>query len=118
MAKPTPEQLATFEQDIADFRLIAPDDLPLLAQGSAVIFLGRPSCGYCRRFAPKLAAVAAQTGIKICFLDSRNKEALAGFRTQHQIISVPALLNIRDGQLTYACDSKLSENDILSFLTR
>ena len=50
----------TFPEDIQDFQPVSPSEARQLleARDGAILFLGRDSCSYCRRFAPKLATVA------------------------------------------------------------
>ena len=85
MPKPTPEELAAFVKHVAAFIPTTPDELLQLidSQETAIVFLGKPSCSYCRRFVAKLLTVSLNKQLTIHFTDSSNKIALKTFREQH-----------------------------------
>ena len=110
MPKPTPEELAAFAKHVAAFIPTTPDELLQLidSQKTAIVFLGKPSCSYCRRFVAKLSTVSLNKQLTIRFTDSSNKAALKTFREQYGIKTVPALLKISQGKIKSVCNSKLS----------
>ena len=114
MSAPTEQD---FSAITAAFAPISPDELAQIIAGgqSAVVFFGRESCSYCRRFAPKLARAAAHSGTAPYFADSRDKAAWADIRAAYAIRTVPALLRLPEGAAV--CDSSLSEERIAAFLT-
>ena len=118
MAKPTPEALQIFQQNIAVFTPISPETLNQLLKHSEInhVFIGKASCSYCRRFAPKLSKVATETHISIYFADNGSQLTFNDFRAQHNIPTVPALLKISHGQLIAVCRSTISEAEIKTFL--
>lgn len=110
----------SFEQAIAAFEPVSAQSLEnLIATGEKIIaFVGRSTCPYCQRFAPKLATVQAEMGAKIYFLDSSrlNDKALQEFRAKHHIVTVPGLL-VADGQtVKVVCDSSLPVEEIKAFI--
>lgn len=119
MPKPTAAEQQTFAEHTAAFAPVTPAELAhiIKCRQTAVVFLGRASCSYCRRFAPKLQRAAAQTGVSVRFADSSGKAAWADFREEHDIDTVPALMKILSDGLHVVCNSKLSEQDIEKFLT-
>lgn len=119
MPKPSPEELAAFAKHVAAFIPTTPDKLLQLidSQETAIVFLGKPSCSYCRRFVAKLSTVSINKQLTIHFTDSSNKAALKTFREQHDIKTVPALLKISQGKIKSVCNSKLSEEEIEAFLS-
>ncbi len=114
MSAPTEQNFAA---QTAAFAPISPDELAqIIADGqSALVFFGRESCSYCRRFLPKLARAVRQTGAAVHFADSRDKAAWADIRATYAIRTVPALLRLPEGAAV--CDSSLSEEQIAAFLT-
>ena len=118
MPKPTAADLAAFAGHTATFTPITPEELAhiIAHKHTAVVFLAKASCSYCRRFAPKLKTAAEQTGTAVHFADSSNKAAWAAFRAQHGIKTVPALVKILSDGVLAVCNSKLSEQDIANFL--
>ena len=93
MRKPSPEELAAFAKHVAAFIPTTPDKLLQLidSQETAIVFLGKPSCSYCRRFVAKLSTISLNKQLTVRFTDSSNKAALKTFREQHNIKTVPAL---------------------------
>lgn len=84
-----------------------------------VLFVGRISCPYCQRFAPKLAEVAKGLGIEVFFLNSEDAndiEAIQAFRTSYNIPTVPGFLVATNGQAKVICDSSLPEEEISAFI--
>ncbi|HEP1683916.1 TPA: thioredoxin domain-containing protein [Streptococcus pyogenes] len=117
------ETSMTFEEIVANF---IPSSVAEVASAIAsgkdmIVFLGRSSCPYCRRFAPKLAQVATDNQKDVYFVDSENAAdaaELAAFRENYQLVTVPALLVSYDQHQRAVCDSSLTPDDILAFLTR
>ncbi|HEQ9027415.1 thioredoxin domain-containing protein [Streptococcus pyogenes] len=117
------ETSMTFEEIVANF---IPSSVAEVASAIAsgkdmIVFLGRSSCPYCRRFAPKLAQVATDNQKEVYFVDSENAAdaaELAAFRENYQLVTVPALLVSYDQHQRAVCDSSLTPDDILAFLTR
>lgn len=89
-------------------------------EDKVVLFIGRPSCPYCRRFEPKLANVAMKTGTKVIFINSEDFTDLSdiqAFRHKYQIPTVPGLLVAHNGVVQVICDSSISEAEIQSFIS-
>lgn len=117
----TVEETMTFAKSIAAFRQVEISEvINRLAAGEDItVFLGRATCLYCRRFAPKLARVARQEHKDIFFVDSENSTELAdlqAFRERYGLATVPALLISRHQKVKSVCDSSLTEEAILAFL--
>ncbi|HEP1455425.1 thioredoxin domain-containing protein [Streptococcus pyogenes] len=117
------ETSMTFEEIVANFIPSSVVEVTsAIASGKdMIVFLGRSSCPYCRRFAPKLAQVATDNQKEVYFVDSENAAdaaELAAFRENYQLVTVPALLVSYDQHQRAVCDSSLTPDDILAFLTR
>lgn len=85
-----------------------------------ILFIGRPSCPYCQRFEPKLSNVAHSSNFNIFYVNSENEEELEeiqGLRNRYGIATVPALFVSENGSVKVVCDSSLSEDDILDFIS-
>ncbi|AKI36122.1 TPA: thioredoxin domain-containing protein [Streptococcus pyogenes] len=113
----------TFEEIVANFisSSVAEVTSAIASGKDMIVFLGRSSCPYCRRFAPKLAQVATDNQKEVYFVDSENAAdaaELAAFRENYQLVTVPALLVSYDKHQRAVCDSSLTPDDILAFLTR
>ncbi|HEP1534888.1 thioredoxin domain-containing protein [Streptococcus pyogenes] len=117
------ETSMTFEEIVANFipSSVAEVTSAIASGKDMIVFLGRSSCPYCRRFAPKLAQVATDNQKDVYFVDSENAAdaaELAAFRENYQLVTVPALLVSHDQHQRAVCDSSLTPDDILAFLTR
>ncbi|HER5507200.1 TPA: thioredoxin [Streptococcus pyogenes] len=117
------ETSMTFEEIVANFipSSVAEVTSAIASGKDMIVFLGRSSCPYCRRFAPKLAQVATDNQKEVYFVDSENAAdaaELAAFRVNYQLVTVPALLVSYDQHQRAVCDSSLTPDDILAFLTR
>lgn len=68
-----------------------------------LLFVGRPTCEWCRKLAPSLQEVSESRGITVFYLDSTNTETdseLANFRDLYDISTVPAVILFKvDGSL-------------------
>ncbi|KHD44734.1 bacteriocin transport accessory protein [Streptococcus uberis] len=88
-------------------------------EDKVIAFLGRDTCSFCRRFAPKLASVSKEKNYHVYFVASDNMVDLpliSQFREDNHIPTVPALLVSKHGSIRRVCDSSLSEQDIISFI--
>lgn len=64
------------------------------------LFVGRPTCEWCRKIAPDLQEAARDLEIEIFYLDSTESETnqdLSDFRARYEVASVPAILHFMDG---------------------
>ncbi|HEP1412538.1 TPA: thioredoxin [Streptococcus pyogenes] len=114
------ETSMTFEEIVANFipSSVAEVTSAIASGKDMIVFLGRSSCPYCRRFAPKLAQVATDNQKEVYFVDSENAAdaaELAAFRENYQLVTVPALLVSYDQHQRAVCDSSLTPDDILAF---
>ncbi len=88
-------------------------------EGKVIAFLGRETCGFCRRFAPKLAQISQEYDLTVYYIASDNIDDMAllsRFRELHNIPTVPALVVTDQGTIRRICDSSLSEEAIATFI--
>ncbi|KXT77725.1 conjugal transfer protein TraF [Streptococcus sp. DD13] len=91
----------------------------LAAQEGAILFIGRETCPYCQRFAPKLAQVASQEGWTVYYLNSASTtdaEKIQALRSQYQVPTVPGFLYASPAGVKVRCDSGMSPEAILDFV--
>ena len=84
-----------------------------------VLFLGRPTCPYCRKFAPKIGHVSREYAIPVYFINSENTDELASiqaYRNKYGVKTVPGLVVSKASSVKVVCDSSLSEEAILEFI--
>lgn len=84
-----------------------------------ILFIGRPTCPYCRRFEPKLTQVAKENKLDIYYINSDElSPELDNLRSTYNVATVPGLLVAKGGRVKVVCDSSLSEEEILNFIKK
>ncbi|MCQ9209770.1 thioredoxin domain-containing protein [Granulicatella seriolae] len=110
----------TFLEDIKDFeKITASQAEELFTKEDVVIFIGRATCPFCRKFAPKISAVAKSSHRKVYFIDSEDTldvNSLKYFRQTYSIPTVPGLIVAKNGSVKVVCDSSLNEEEITAFI--
>lgn len=111
----------TFDKDIANLTTTTISTIQSLidANKEMVLFMGRSSCPFCRKFAPKIAKVAEDLGQVVYFVDSADQqdiENLTTFRKRYTIPTVPGLVVAKDGDVRVVCDSSQSVEEIAAFI--
>lgn len=112
----------TFNDDIKDFKPISPKDATqiLAAKDGAILFLGRDTCPYCRRFAPKLAKVANEENWTVHFLHTQSPayspQEIAELRAKYDVPTVPGLLHAKTDGVQVRCDSSMTVEEIKEFI--
>lgn len=89
------------------------------AKEDFILFMGRPTCVFCRRFAPKLAQVAKKQQLLVYYIDSNHFadfEDIQAFRSHYDIKTVPALVVGNSESVKVVCDSSLSPTAIADFI--
>lgn len=84
----------------------------------AVVYIGRGTCPFCRKFAKKLSGLANEINTTIYYVDSQNSsdDGLNSFRDQYNIVTVPGFIISKKGEIEVRCDSSLPEDEILTML--
>lgn len=86
-----------------------------------ILYIGRESCPYCQKFAPKLAVAIQKTNQTVYYLDNDSKErkAITSFAYDMNIKTVPNLSSFKKGSKeTYLTKgSKSSIDEIIDLLT-
>lgn len=114
----------TFEEDIQYFQAVSPKKARQLleAKDGAILFLGRESCPYCRRFAPKLAALAKREKWTVYFLHTQNPaysaQEVTQLRKDYGVPTVPGFLQAKADGIAVRCDSSMTEEEIQNFITK
>lgn len=104
---------------VKDFKTVSPEEAEQLleAKDDAILFLGRETCPYCRRFAPKLAKVAKEKGWTVHFLNtSTPTSAITALRDKYQVPTVPGFLYAGTDGIKVRCDSSMTEEEIAAFV--
>lgn len=110
----------TYSEDIKTFKpvLAGEADNLLANEELAVIYIGRATCPYCRKFAKKLGALSSQITTSIYYINSENfdDEGIEDFRAKYGVRTVPGFLVKKQGEVSVICDSSLPEETILEMV--
>ncbi|WP_300385899.1 thiol reductase thioredoxin [Clostridium sp.] len=92
-------------------KLLSNDDL-------AVVYIGRETCPFCRKFAKKLSGLTNKINTTIYYVDSENfsDNGLNSFREKYNIPTVPGFIVNKNKEIEVRCDSSTPENKILDML--
>lgn len=87
------------------------------------LYIGRPTCRWCRKLLPSMAAVFAGQGVDLFYLDSTDTaqdEQLAAFRDRHGVKTVPTVFHFVGGgePLWLEVDLELGEDDLKAALDK
>ena len=110
----------TYEEDIKLFEevLSTQADNLLSNEDLAVVYIGRETCPYCRKFAKKLSSVASKINTPIHYVNSSNfsDSEINSFREKYTIVTVPGFIIRKNGEIEVRCDSSISEEEILNLV--
>lgn len=118
-------ELAAYDKAVAGF--IGIDAAEAAAKEDAgedfYLYIGRPTCRWCRKLLPSMAAVFAERGVDLFYLDSTDTaqdEQLAAFRDRHGVKTVPTVFHfVGDGEpLRLEVDLELDEDDLKAVLDK
>lgn len=110
----------TYTEDVAVFeKVFATKANELLeAEDLAVVYIGRETCPFCRKFAKKLSPLASQMNTKVYYIDAEDfsDDNIDSFRAKYNVVTVPGFLVKNNGTVTVKCDSSLPEEEILAMV--
>lgn len=109
-----------YEEDIKLFEkvLSTQADNLLSNEDLAIVYIGRGTCPFCRKFAKKLSGLANKINTTIYYVDSENfsDNGINSFREQYNIVTVPGFIVSKNRKIEVRCDSSISEDEILDML--
>lgn len=114
-----------FEQNtyLEDTKSFHPIDVAkateLLANNDlVVIYIGRESCPFCRKFVKTLSLIVSKIDTPIYYINSDDifNTELGDFREQYQIVTVPGFMVCKNGEITVRCDSSTPAHELLEMI--
>jgi predicted bacteriocin transport accessory protein len=84
----------------------------------AVIYIGRSTCPFCRKFVKKLSGLTNKINIPIYYVDSANfsDSSINSFIEKYNIVAVPRFIVSKNSEIEVRCNSSLTEDEILDLL--
>ena len=115
-------QMEEYLEQVKIFKEMTPEEAEKLieAKEGNVIFIGRETCPYCRRFAKKLYEIAIEYDIQIHYVHSKHpdyKDEIETLRDKYDVVTVPGLIySSKNSDVIVKCDSSLTEEEILEII--
>lgn len=114
------EKMQQFQAIVDQFNAIWPEEAEKLiaAKAGAIIFIGKPECPYCQKFAPKLKEVVDHYPLSVNFIlstDTTHAKAIKAFRDKYQIPTVPCIIYAGE-ETRVRCDSSMTIEEITAFV--
>ena len=98
----------TYKEDIKSFKQIhsTEADKLLSSEKLTVVYIGRETCPYCRKFAKKLGNLYNKLNTVIYYVNSE----------EYHVVTVPGFIVSKNGKYEIRCDSSMSEDEIINML--
>lgn len=112
----------TFLEQVEAFTEVTPEEADelLTAKEGNIVFIGRETCPYSRRFAGTLTDVVNEYDLDINFLHSRNpdyEDEIQEFRDKYDVPTVPGFLySSESAGILVKCDSSMNAEEILEMI--
>lgn len=116
------QEIERYLEEIEVFQQVRPEDADNLLEINAghIIYIGRETCPYCRKFVRKLSPLAKEHDLTINYVHSQHpkyKEQVDELREKYDVPTVPGLLySSETAGLVVKCDSSLTPEEILEIV--
>lgn len=112
----------TFLEQVRAFTEVTPeaaDELLTVKEGN-IVFIGRETCPYSRRFAETLTDLVKEYNLDINFLHSKKpdyEDEIQEFRDKYDVPTVPGFLySSESAGILVKCDSSMNAEEILEMI--
>lgn len=114
-------EIERFLEEVKVFNAVTAEEAEaLLKIKGSILFIGRETCPYCRKFVRKLSPLAVEHDFTVNYLHSQpadGQEAVDALRDKYEVPTVPGFLYVEEeGKVTVKCDSSLSPEEILEII--
>ena len=110
----------SYKEDVSLFTKILSEEADKLLSNEdlTIVYIGRETCPYCRKFAKKLSGLVSEINTTIYYVDSNNfsDNGLSSFREKYNIVTVPGFIVRKNGEIEVRCDSSTPEDEILEMI--
>ncbi len=107
---------------VKDFKETTPEKAEELLEEKAghIVYIGRETCPYCRRFVDTLSKVADENELTIHYVHSQHpeyEEQVNDIRGKYDVPTVPGLLySSESAGIVVKCDSSMDQKEILDMI--
>lgn len=110
-------ELIAYRHAMLNFTEVETEEVNFKIQNNEQFFLyvGRPTCQWCRRIVPALSSVVKSNSIEMYYLDSQDTEVdtiLSDFRKKYGIETVPAIVYFINEKEHYMFELDLTEENM------
>ena len=116
------KDIETYLEQVTVFTEITPTEADQLleAKEGNIVYIGRETCPYCRRFVGKLSKLAKEHNLKVHYVHSKHPDytdEIETLREKYDVPTVPGLLySSESAGLVVKCDSSLEPEEILEII--
>lgn len=116
--------IEVYLEQVKLFKETHPKDADELLEAKAgnIVFIGRETCPYCRKFVRKLSPLADEYDLTVHYVHSQHPEyedEVELLREKYDVPTVPGLLySSETAGLIVKCDSSLEPEEILEIIER
>ena len=110
----------SYEEDVKLFEKVVSTqaDKLLSNEDFAIVYIGRATCPFCRKFAKNLSGLINKINTTIYYVDSSDlsDNSINSFREKYNIVTVPGFIVRKNREIEVRCDSSITEDEILDLL--
>lgn len=116
------KDIETYLEQVKIFTETTPAEADQLLEDGEnnVVYIGRETCPYCRRFVGKLSKLAEDHNVKVHYVHSKHPDytdEIKTLREKYDVPTVPGLLySSKSAGLVVKCDSSLEPEEILEII--
>lgn len=114
-------EIEVYLEEIKVFQAITPIKAQELLEDNMkhIVYIGRETCPYCRRFVGKLSKLAKEKQLTIYYVHAQDPDyptEIQAFRNKYGVATVPGLLYSDEAGIKVKCDSSMSPDEIMAFV--
>ena len=115
-------EMEQYLEEVQVFNEVTPEkaDSLLEAKEGNIVYIGRETCPYCRKFVIKLSPLGEENDLHINYVHAQHpeyEEQIKELRDKYDVPTVPGLLySSESAGVLVKCDSSMSEEEILKMI--
>lgn len=115
-------EIKRYLEEVKIFTETTPEEAERLleAKEGNIVYIGRETCPYCRKFVQKLSPLAEENKLHVHYVHTHHpdyEEQVNEIRDKYDVPTVPGLLYSSEAAgIVVKCDSSMDENEILEMV--